>query len=409
MAPKKITNRLKALDVSRKGPGMHLDGAGLYLQVTVHGRSWLYRFKSPVSGKTRDMGLRPVHTYNLARARELATEARGLVKAGADPIEARKAALAAVRLEASKAVSFETAVDHYIDAHKNSWRTKKHESQMRSMMKNYAYPVIGSLPVAAIEDDHVRQILRPIWHSKIETARRVRGHVETVLERETHLKHRQGDNPARLGMVKEALGKQAVKVRHMPALPYSEVGAFMEALKAQEGIGALALRFTILTASRTNETIGAKLDEFDLTDAVWTIPASRMKSQTEHREPLSAPALEIVNEMLETPGSDYLFPGGKKGRPLSNMAMLMTLERMNRRDITVHGFRSTFRNWAAEQTSFAREVAEAALAHKVPDAVVAAYLRTDFFDKRRRLMNDWAKYCNTVAKLGGKKVVAIRG
>ena len=195
-------------------------------------------------------------------------------------------------------------------------------------------------------------------------------------------------------------------VKHMPALPYSEIGAFMEALKAQDGIGAVVLQFTILTAARTSETIGAKLDEFDLNNAIWTIPADRMKSQKEHREPLSTPALEIVNEMAETPGSEYLFPGGRKGRPLSNMAMLMTLDRMGRRDITVHGFRSWFRDWAAEQTSFAREVAEAALAHTIPDAVEAAYRRGDLFEKRRRLMADWADYCGTVKQAG--KVIPIR-
>jgi integrase len=323
-----------------------------------------------------------------------------------DPIEQRKAALAAARLEASKSVTFETAVENYIEAHRNSWRTKKHEAQLRSMMNSYAYPIIGRLPVAAIEDEHVRQILAPIWHTKMETARRVRGHLEAVLERETHLKQRKGDSPARLGMVKTALGKQASMVRHMPALPYSEIGAFMEALKAQDGIGAVVLQFTILTAARTSETIGAKLDEFDLNNAIWTIPADRMKSQKEHREPLSTPALEIVNEMAETPGSEYLFPGGRKGRPLSNMAMLMTLDRMGRRDITVHGFRSWFRDWAAEQTSFAREVAEAALAHTIPDAVEAAYRRGDLFEKRRRLMADWADYCGTVKQAG--KVIPIR-
>ena len=230
MAPKKISNRLNALDVTRKGPGMHLDGAGLYLQVTERGRSWIYRYKSPITGKTRDMGIGPVNAYNLAAARELATEARGRVKAGVDPIEQRKTAFAAARLEASKSVTFETAVENYIKAHNNSWRTKKHEAQLRSMMKNYAYPIIGRLPVASIEDEHVRQILEPIWHTKTETARRVRGHVEAVLERETHLKHRAGDNPARLGMIKEALGKQAVAVRHMPALAYTEIGAFMDVL-----------------------------------------------------------------------------------------------------------------------------------------------------------------------------------
>jgi integrase len=388
---------------------MHLDGAGLYLQVTGRGRSWIYRFKSPVSGKTREMGLGPTHTYGLARARELASEARGLVKAGYDPIDRRDEDREVTRLEALRDVIFETAAEKYIEAHRNSWRTPKHETQMRSMLKNYAFPDIGQLPVSSIEDEQVRQILEPIWHIKLETARRVRGHIEAVLARETHLKHRKGDNPARLESIKTALGPQASTVRHMPALPYAEIGKFMVDLKAKDGIAAKMLAFTILTAARTNEVIGARWDEFNFSDEVWVIPAARMKANRGHRVPLSPAALVIVKAASEYSNSDFVFPSTRAGKHLSNMAMLTLLKRMGRNDVTVHGFRSSFRDWAAEQTSYAREIAESALAHVISDATERAYLRSDLFDKRRRLMNDWAKYCNTVAKKGGKTVVAIRG
>ncbi|MBT7954350.1 MAG: integrase arm-type DNA-binding domain-containing protein, partial [Rhodospirillaceae bacterium] len=257
MAPKKITNRLNALDVSRKKAGMHLDGAGLYLQVTERGRSWLLRFVSPVTGNTRDMGLGPTHTFSLAQARGLAMDARALIKSGIDPINRRREGRVVARLDAAKTSTFKNAVEEYIKANRNSWKTDKHEKQWRSLMENYAYSTIGSLSVGSIEDEHIRQILNPIWHEKLETSRRVRSYIEAVLERETHLKHRKGDNPARLAIVKTALGKQVSTVKHMPALPYIEIGAFVADVRAREGIAAKALEFTILTAARTNEAIGA--------------------------------------------------------------------------------------------------------------------------------------------------------
>jgi len=355
------------------------------------------------------MGLGATHTYGLARARELASEARGLVKAGVDPIDHRGEAREATRLEALRAVTFEAAAEKYIEAHRNSWRTPKHEAQMRSMLKNYTHPEIGHLPVASIDDEHVRQVLEPIWHTKLETARRVRGHIEAVLARETHLRHRKGDNPARLESIKIALGPQASTVKHMPALPYAEIGKFMEDLKAKDGIAANMLALTILTAARTNEVIGARWDEFNFSDRVWIIPAARMKANREHRVPLSSAALDIVKAAKEHSISNFVFPSTRAGKHLSNMAMLVLLKRMGRNDVTVHGFRSSFRDWSAEQTSYAREIAESALAHVISDATERAYLRSDLFDKRRRLMDDWAKYCNTVAKEDGKKVVAIHG
>lgn len=413
MAPKKITNRLNALDVTRKKLGMHLDGAGLYLQVTKRGRSWIYRFKSPVSGKTRDMGLGgATHTYNLTRARELATEARGQVKAGVDPIEARKAGQETARMEAAKAITFEDAATQFIEAQKAGWRSPKSEAQWTSSLKSHAHPIIGKLAVADIDVAAMLRVLDPIWRVKPETASRVRGRIERILDWATVRGYRQGDNPARW---RESLKSQlpdrakVQTVTHFSALPYAEIGAFMEALRAREGIAVKALEFTILTAARTGEVIGAQWPEFNLTDAVWIIPPERMKAQREHRVPLSPDALSIVQAMKEAGESEFVFPGGRKDKALSNMGMLAVLKRMDRSDLTTHGFRSSFRDWCAEQTNYAREVAEGALAHVISDAVEAAYRRGDLFDKRRRLMDDWARFCNTVAKKGGKKVVAIRG
>lgn len=412
MAPKKITNRLNALDVIRKTVGMHLDGAGLYLQVTERGRSWIYRFKSPVSGNTREMGLGPVHTFNLARARELAMEARGQVKAGFDPIEVRKAGNEAMRIAAANAITFEDAATQFIDAQKAGWRSPKSEAQWSSSLRTHAHPIIGKFAVADIDVAAVLRVLDPIWRVKPETASRIRGRIERILDWATVRGYRKGDNPARW---RESLKSQlpdrakVQAVKHFAALPYAEIGAFVEVLRTREVIAAKALEFTILTAARTGEVIGALWDEFNLADAVWIIPAERMKAQREHRVPLSPAALTVIQGMEEVGESEFVFPGGRQGRPLSNMAMLTLLKRMGRNDLTVHGFRSSFTDWGVEQTNYANEVRESALAHTIFNAVERAYRRGDLFDKRRRLMNDWAKYCTTVTKSGGKMVVAIRG
>jgi integrase len=411
MAPIKVTNRLSALDVTRKKVGMHLDGAGLYLQVTERGRSWIFRYKSPVTGRTRDMGIGPTHTFSLARARELAMVARGQVKLGIDPIEARKAERKAAKLEAAKAIKFEDAAAQFIKAHKAGWRSPKSEAQWKASLKTHAYPVIGNLAVADIGVAEIMRVLDPIWTEKTETASRVRGRIERILDWATVRGYRQGDNPARW---RESLKTQLAAradvqtVTHFPALPYAEIGAFMDTVRARDGIAAKALEYTILTAARTGEVIGATWPEFDLTNAVWIIPAERMKVREEHRVPLSPPALAIIKAMQDA-GGDYVFPGGRRGKPLSNMAMLTLLKRMGRDDITTHGFRSSFTDWAMEQTNYANEIRESALAHTISNAVERAYRRGDLFDKRRRLMNDWAKYCNTVAAKRGDKVVAIRG
>ncbi len=251
------------------------------------------------------------------------------------------------------------------------------------------------MPVGAIGVDLIIKVLDPVWREKPETASRLRMRIETVLSWAAARGYRSGDNPARWrGHLDQLLPprRKVKRVQHHPALPYREMPQFMARVREEKGVGARALEFTILTVCRTGEAIGARLSEFDVARGVWTIPGDRMKAGREHRVALSKRALEIVRTAL-TEG-DYLFPGGSKGRPLSNMAMLKTLARMGRGDLTVHGFRSTFRDWAAEMTNYPRDVAEMALAHVVGDATEAAYRRGDMFEKRRRLAEDWSKFCN---------------
>jgi integrase len=387
---------------------MHADGGGLYLQVTASGaKSWIYRFS--LNGRAREMGLGPLHTVSLSDARVKATDCRQLRLAGVDPIEVRKEGVAAARLESAKAITFKDAAEAYIETHRAGWRNAKHANQWRATLDAYAYPVLGSLPVQGVDVALVMKVLEPIWTSKTETAARVRGRVESVLDWASARGYRLGGNPARWrGHLENLLPKRAKvrAVQHHPALPYEDVGEFMALLKDQVGTAARALEFLILTASRTGEVTGATRDEIDLDGAVWTVPAHRIKTTKKHRVPLSARALSIIQDMQTDSNDDFVFPGGKLGKGLSNAAMLALLKRMDRSDLTVHGFRSTFRDWAAERTNYPREVAEMALAHAVSDKVEAAYRRGDLFKKRRRLMEEWSQYCDT-AKAAGK-VVSMR-
>ena len=412
--PRQI-RRLSALAVSRaKKRGMYPDGAGLYLQVSAKGvRSWVYRYM--LNGTPRYMGLGPLHTVTLADARIKALEARQLRLAGVDPIKARHDKVTEARLEAARSITFKDAAEAYMEAHKEDWRNAKHADQWRNTLETYAYPVLGALPVQGVDVALVMKVLGPIWTTKTETARRVRGRIERVLDWATTSEYRVGENPARWrGHLENLLAKRSKvrEVEHYPALPYDEVGAFMVALRRQEGTAARALEFLILTVCRTGEAIGARWPELNIEEALWTVPAGRTKSgRRAHRVPLSSAALAIVNAMQKArttePGNSFVFPGGKRGRPLSNMALLALLKRMGRSDLTVHGFRSTFRDWAAERTNYPREVAEMALGHVISDAVEAAYRRGELLEKRRRLMGEWARFCRSGAKVG--KVVAIRG
>lgn len=395
--------KLSALTVSRaKTRGYLADGGGLYLQVSASGaKSWVFRFKD--AGRLREMGLGPLHTLGLAEARTRATECRKLRLDGLDPIDERKAGRLKARLEAARAMTFKQCAEAYIEAHKASWKNEKHAAQWPSTIETYAYPIFGNLSVQAIDVALVTKVLEPMWKTKTETASRLRGRIEAVLDWATVRGYRRGDNPARWrGHLDHLLPQRAKvqKVQHHAALPYAEIGAFTEMLHEQEGVSPLALEFLILTATRTSEVIGATWDEIDLDGAVWTLPADRMKAGKEHRVPLSKPALALLKRLQKAKYGDFVFPGSKVGKPLSNMAMLKLLERMERSDLTVHGFRSTFRDWAAERTNFPREVAEHALAHSLPDKVEAAYRRGDLFDKRRTMMNAWARYCGTTESSG---------
>jgi integrase len=398
-------NRLSPADLRTKQPGLHPDGGGLYLQVTAAqdgtlSRSWIFRFA--VGGRERKHGLGSLKDVGLAEARDAASKCRLMRREHVDPIERRAADRADRHLAAAKSITFDKAADRYVAAHRAGWRAAKHVMQWRKTLADYAGPVFGKLPVGAIDTSLVMQVLEPIWSTKPETAGRVRGRIEAVLDWAQARGFREAQNPARWkGHLSKLLPARSKvrKVRHHPALPYAEVGSFMAALRSQEGTGARALEFAILTAARTGETIGAKWSEIDFVDATWTVPAERMKGgQREHRVPLGLGALSILQRMHALRQNEFVFPGDRPGKPISNMAMLQLLERMGRGDITVHGFRSTFRDWAAERTSFPREVVEAALAHAVGDKVEAAYRRGDLFEKRRKLMSAWEVACARPAR-----------
>lgn len=390
--------RLTALKV--KGliqPGRYGDGDGLWFQVRgPEQRSWLFRFK--VAGRERQMGLGPFPDVGLADAREAARQCRAQLRAGVDPLDARQKARA--DSQAASAVTFRQVAGRYIAAHEAGWRNPKHRQQWRNTLDAYVFPKIGNRPVASIETGAVTDLLEAIWREKPETASRVRGRIESILDFATARGWRSGDNPARWrGHLDKLLPahSKVTTVKHHSALPWREIRSFMAEVDRQESPSALALQFLILTATRTGETIGATWGEIDLAEAIWTIPANRMKAGREHRVPLSTAAMAVLADAAKLRTSDTpatpIFPGAKDGKPLSNMALLMLLRRMERADLTAHGFRSTFRDWCAEATNHPRDVAEQALAHSLPDKVEAAYRRGDLLEKRRRLMEDWAAFC----------------
>jgi integrase len=406
-----LINRLDALKVKRAAaPGYYADGGGLYLQVTGGGgRSWIYRFT--LNGRTRDMGLGSLITFSLAEARQAALEARKLVAAGVDPIEAKRAQRAQKRARDVRVVTFREEAEAYIEAHRSSWKNAKHAEQWRTTLETYAYPIIGDVAVADVDTGMIVKILEPIWSKKTETANRVRGRIERVLSRAASRGNWSVENPSRwrghLENILPARGRVA-PVRHHSALSYSEIRAFIHQVRQQAGIAARALELTILCATRTTETIGAEWGEFDLGSKVWTISARRMKSKREHRIPLSPRAVEILEQLPKAPNARLVFTRPGDQAHLSNGAMLALLERMDRGDVTTHGFRSTFKDWASERTSFAPEVAEMALSHTIGDKVEAAYRRGDLFEKRRRLMEAWASYCSQTSDLQAAKLVPLK-
>lgn len=394
---KHTLNRLSAREIKAAAVrGYYADGGGLYFRVSAFDtRSWAFRFT--MLGKAREMGLGAYPDVSLAEARDRAAEARRLLRDGVDPIEARKTARTATAAAVAAAFTFEQCTDAFVDKQSAEWKNAKHEAQWRSTLEKYAYPVIGKVLVRDVTDHHVLQILEPIWQTKTETASRVRGRIEAVLDYATAKKYRSGDNPARWrGFLDKHLPKpkKIAKVKHHPALTYNELGAFFAELKEQTGMGARALEFCILTAARSGEVRGATRSEVDLDAGTWTIPAARMKAEKEHRVPLSPKAVQLLKALPRIDDSDLLFPS-TKNTPLSDMTLTAVLRRMARTGITVHGFRSTFRDWAGETTAYPREVIEHALAHQLKDKAEAAYARGTLFAKRRKLMEDWAKFAAT--------------
>lgn len=404
------TGKLNTLSLRKlTEPGRYSDGGNLYLFVKSSGtRVWTFRYTMP-GQKAREMSLGNEVNISLAEARDRARDARREIDAGRDPIEARSEAK---REAAGVGMTFAEVSELYISAHEAAWRNAKHRAQWRATLDTYAGPKIGKLPVGKVAVGGVMDVLEPIWRTKPETASRLRGRIEAVLDYATARGWRKGDNPARWkGHLANLLPKRSkiAAVEHHAALPWGETPDFIRALAGQKGTAALALRFTILTAARTSETTGATWGEVDLKAKVWTVPAGRMKAGREHRVPLSPAAMAALTDM-QTPDSkstDPIFSGATRGKGLSNMSMTAVLRRMKRGDLTVHGFRSTFRDWAAETNPAPREVAEAALAHTLRDKVEAAYRRGDLLDRRARLMTDWADFLARPVEAGA--VVPIRG
>lgn len=398
-----MKNRLTVKFVEKVAvPGYYADGGGLFLQVQTRkdetpARSWVVRYRAP-TGRMREMGLGSQDNVTLADARTRAAEARRKAANGTDPIEERDAQRTVSRSNERTRVTFKECAEAYIEAHKPSWKNDKHRAQWDSTLKNYAYPVFGNRPVREVDQAAVLRVLDPIWPKKTETANRLRGRIEVILDWAKVRGYRDGENPARWkGHLDKALPARGKiqRVTHHPALPYKELPAFMKSLAAIDSIGAKAFAFCILNVTRTSETLLAELPEFDLEERVWIIPPVRMKAGKEHRIPLTDASLEILDYARKKRvfDSSYVFESSaREGEPLSNMTFLMTLRRMGREDLTAHGFRSTFRDWAAEMTSYPREVAEAALAHAIGDKVEAAYRRGDLFEKRRKLMEDWVGF-----------------
>jgi integrase len=421
----RTTGRLNALKVTRAAskPGMYADGGGLYLQVTPGGASWIYRYM--LKGCAREMGLGPLALYGLHDARAKALDARRLRHEGVDPIEARRAARAKERLDTARVMTFKQCADSYIKAHRAGWRNAKHAAQWEATLATYAEPIIGGLPVQAVDTALVMKVLElevrdatSLWTAKPETASRLRGRIESILDWAKVRGYREGENPARWrGHLDKLLPPRAKvrKVEHHAALPYSELPNFMVALRAQDGVAARALEFAILTAARTGEVLGARWGEIDTAEKLWTIPSERMKAGKEHRVPLSARSMAILQHMKplshfsqgQSAAEAFVFPGGKYGLPLSNMAFLMLLRRMGREDLTAHGFRSSFRDWAAERTNFPSDVAEMALAHTVSSKVEQAYRRGDIFERRRSMMAVWATFCGTSSEAVASDVAML--
>ncbi len=379
-------------------PGYHRCDRGLYLQVASSGtKSWLFRYKSPVTAKQREMGLGSLNLISLATARDMTLECRRQVLSGLDPLEERARSKRARQLAQARSITFQQAAEHCIASKTPEWKNAKHAQQWTNSLTAYAYPVFGTLSISDLDTDLVLKAIEPIWISKAETASRVRQRIETVWDWARARKYVEGENPARLrGHLDKILAKTAKvkRVKHHAAVPYKQIGPLIKKLRGRKGSSALALEFMILTAARTGEVRGARWQEIDLSTKVWIIPADRMKASKEHRVPLCDRAVEILNSIKSNRNPDgYVFPGWKAETGLSDGAMLTLLRKMDVGPYTPHGFRSTFRDWAAEEAhEFSNETVELALAHTIKNKAEAAYRRGDQLERRRALMLAWNNF-----------------
>jgi integrase len=384
-------NRLTALKIaSTKANGLYADGGGLYHRVEGGSHGWVFRFT--LHGRKREMGLGAVHTLNLVEAREKARECRKLLLQGVDPIEQRKQAHTAARLEQAKTVTFRQCGSDYIAAMESKWTNAKHRDQWSQSLEAFAYPTIGNLPVQAIDTALVVRVLQPIWESKRETASRVRGRIEAILDWATVREFRIGENPARWSGHLKHLFPAVTKGEHHAALPYTEMPAFMAKLHADSSVQAHALAFLIFTAARLGEVREAVWPEIDFAARMWAVPAERMKAARLHRVPLCDAAMTILEQMQKLQRTSYVFPGNRSDRPLGASTFNLLVKQLAGADVTIHGFRSSFRTWAAERTNYPREIAELALAHNVTSEVERAYMRSDMIEKRRQFMAAWAGF-----------------
>ncbi len=407
----KLAKELQALTVSRlTAPGLHFVGGvqGLALQVIGGSRAWVLRVT--IGGKRRDMGLGPYPEVTLAQARDKAREARELIRQGVDPIARQQAAQSAIRAAVAEALTFKDCAESYIKAHRAGWKNAKHAQQWGNSLEQHAYPALGAMLVRDVKLPQVLAVLEPIWTTTNETASRLRGRMESVLDWATARGYREGLNPARWrGHLDKLLPRPSKvnKAEHHAALPVGDVGDFMTRLRAAEGMGARALEFTILTAARSGEVRGATWAEFDLAAAVWTLSGARMKAGKEHRVPLSEPALALLAALPQGKPDELVFKAPRGGM-LSDMTLAAVLRRMEVPAVP-HGFRSTFRDWASERSNYPRDVAEMALAHTIGDKVEAAYRRGDLFEKRRLMMTDWAQFLARVESKGeGAQVIPLQ-
>jgi integrase len=403
-------NRLSAVGIGKlKTPGMYADGDGLWLQVKAYdtqggrglAKTWIFRYErggyQGKPGRVRHMGLGSARNVSLKLARERAADARNELYSGADPIDARNTKRDKARAQEAKRLSFKQATERYVEQHKAKWSSEKHAGEWFASLQKYAFPKIGNLSVADIDVTAVLSVIRPEWNSKTETMSRVRGRIERVLAWAKVCGYRSDDNPAAWSDLKEALPSPAkVKtIEHFASMPYEQLAPFMAKLREIEFVPAKALEFAILTAARTNEVLGARWAEVDLDAATWTIPASRMKNRQSHRVPLSKSAAALLMALPRE--GEYIFPGAREGKPLWVNALRILLQDITGSSFTTHGFRATFRMWAAERTSRPRDVVELCLAHNTKSKTEAAYDRSDLFEKRRQLLEEWSRFCSAPA------------